>query len=198
MRLRESGTLRLLCFDLESRPSAYWYGDATTAQITAIGWKWADEKKPRTLLLQGDGGFVGDAGDQMPAGLAYALFRDVLCAAGIVYGHNIRRFDLPLFQAGLLREGLPPLPSVLTTDTLRDYPKRKDMSASLENLAKLHLGDGVKLHLSVADWELANRLEPDGIQTARRRVASDVLLQERLRARLLELGLLKPPSRWNP
>jgi Fe2+ transport system protein FeoA len=39
-------------------------------------------------------------------------------------------------------------------------------------------------------------LLPDGIETARKRVVSDVLLQERLRLKLLELGLLGAPRMW--
>jgi hypothetical protein len=130
---------------------------------------------------------------------AYLRFRDVLVSADLVYGHNIRRFDLPLFQAGLLRRQLPVLPELRTTDTLRDYPKRQDMSASLANLAALYeLDEDGKLHLTQVDWERANRLTPDGVGLARDRVVSDVLLQERLRDRLLELGVLAAPRTWRP
>jgi hypothetical protein len=34
------------------------------------------------------------------------------------------------------------------------------------------------------------------IELARERVASDVLLQERLRDRLLDLGILREPKMW--
>lgn len=191
---------RALCFDLESRPSAFWWGDKTTAQITAFGWKWEDETEVYTLLLQADGTFVTDDGMTLDGMTAYGLFAAELAAADLVYGHNIRAFDLPLFQAGCFRHGLPPLPELRTTDTLKDYPKRKDMSASLENLAKMHGidGDGGKKHMSVLDWEEANQLTPDGVTLARERVVSDVLLQERLRARLLELGMLREPRWWKP
>jgi len=190
---------RALCFDLESRPSAFWFGDKTTSEITAFGWKWRDEPKPHALLLTKDGDFRDDAGRTVSATAAYRAFRLALGTADLVYGHNIRGFDLPMFQAGLLRLQLPTLPQLRTTDTLKDYPKRRDMSASLENLAALYgLGDGGKLHLSNRDWEQANRLTPDGVEKAHARVVSDVLLQEKLRDRLLELGLLRPPRAWNP
>lgn len=191
---------RALCFDLESRPSAFWWGDKTTAQITAFGWKWSDEKTVRTMLLQADGSFVTDDGMTLDGMTAYARFAAVLAAGDLVFGHNIRGFDLPLFQSGLFRLGLPKLPQLRTTDTLKDYPKRKDMSASLENLAKMHGVDdeGGKKHMSVLDWEEANQLSPEGIAEARERVVSDVLLQEKLRTRLIELEYLKPPRAWNP
>jgi hypothetical protein len=47
---------------------------------------------------------------------------------------------------------------------------------------------GAKYTMSQPMWENANRLPTDGIALARKRVASDVLLQERLRAKLLDLG----------
>ena len=189
---------RELCFDLESRPSAYWYEGKTTAEITAFGWKWGHERSVRTLLLTADGDFEDAAGGRWAYSCAYESFRETLCGADLVFGHNIRGFDLPLFQAGLLRLKLPPLPHLVTTDTLRDYPRRKDMSASLANLAAIYLGGEGKLHMSQVDWERANRLETEGRSRARKRVASDVLLQERLRRKLLGLGLLREPRIWRP
>jgi hypothetical protein len=55
---------------------------------------------------------------------------------------------------------------------------------------------GKKFGMNQPMWEAANRLTPEGVELARERVGSDVLLQERLRARLLELGLLGPPRMW--
>ena len=197
LKLREVGRSKTVCFDLENRPLAYWYDGETTSEITAFGWKWRGEPV-RTLLLQPDGSFLRDDGQEIDDGLAYLVFRDVLCRAGLVYGHNIRKHDLPMFQAGLLRRELPPLPPLLTSDTLRDYPRRNGMSASLENLAIMYGIGGKKMPMSQPEWEQANRLRPDGIELARRRVASDVLLQERLRDKLLDLSLLGVPKVWRP
>lgn len=196
MRLRKVGRVRLLCWDLENRPLAYWYDGQTTSQITAFGWKWSDDRKPYTLMLRPDGRYEMDEGDSLDACEAHDYFREMLCSAGIVFGHNIRRHDLPIMQAWLLRLELPPLPPLLTSDTCRDYPRRKDMSASLENLVALYGVKGRKFSMSQPMWEEANRLTEAGIALARKRVASDVLLQERLRARLVELGLLAAPRVW--
>jgi hypothetical protein len=196
VRLRKVGQKRLLCWDLENRPSAYWYDGQTTSQITAFGWKWLDEKKAHTLMLLADGTFEFDNGEQADSRRAHSFFRGLLTEAGVVYGHNIRRHDLPIFQAWLLRHQLEPLPPILTTDTLRDYPKRKDMSASLANLVEMYGVKGSKFGMTQHQWEQANQLLPDGIETARKRVVSDVLLQERLRLKLLELGLLGAPRMW--
>jgi hypothetical protein len=130
--------------------------------------------------------------------MGYIIFRDILCQADLNYGHNIRGHDLPIFQAGLLRRELPPLPHLLTSDTLRDMPKRKDMSFSLENLAGYLNLQGDKYTMSQPMWEEANRLTPEGIKLARKRVSSDVLLQEKLRNKLIELGLLRSPRIWRP
>ena len=43
----------------------------------------------------------------------------------------------------------------------------------------------------------ANRLTKRGIQAVRQRVVGDVNQQIELREKLLELGLLKPPSVWS-
>ena len=198
MRLKQGVQRRVLGFDLENRPSAYWYDGATTAEITALAWKWTDEKTCRTLLLQPDGTFLADDGDSLDVGVAYVVFRDVLCSAGLIFGHNIRRHDLPMFQTGLLRLELPPLPPLLTSDTLRDLPTRKDMSASLDSLADMYRLGKPKMHMPLPAWERANKLLPEGMEDARKRCVSDVLLQERLRGKLLELDLLGGPQMWRP
>lgn len=194
---------RAVSFDLENRPLAYWYDEKSTAEITAIGWKWDDEENVNTLMLLPDGYFRDDRDVRVPAALAYTIFRDVLCRAGLVYGHNIRSHDFGLFNSGLLRLHLPPLPVIRNTDTFRDYPKHKDMSASLENLCEVY---GVpekykikeKIRMSIVKWEDANRLTDSGIAGAYKRVTTDVLLQWGLRLELANLGLLKPAKMWVP
>jgi hypothetical protein len=199
MKIRAGRKLRVLGFDVENRPLAYWWDGRPTAEITAIAWKFYDDAEAHTLLLQRNGRWRRD---DFKTTLAYRdgprLFAGILGDTDLVYGHNIRRHDLPLLNAALLREALSPLRSVLTTDTLADYPRRKDKSASLENLAA-ELGLGAeKHHMGVVQWERANKLAPDGIAETRERVVGDVLLQEKLRDRLLELNYLKAPRRWTP
>lgn len=198
MRWRSVGKHRILGFDLENRPSAYWFGDATTSQITAFAWKWVDEADVRTMLLTASGRFKRDDGRTIPVAAAYRRFASELDAAGLVFGHNIRAHDLPTLNAGLLRLHLPPLAPVRTTDTLRDYPKRRGMAANLASFADLYGLDGEKHAMSQHAWEQANQLTPAGMVEARERVVSDVLLQEQLRGRLLDLGLLSAPRVWTP
>lgn len=189
---------RVLGFDLENRPLAYWYDGETTSEITAFAWKWTDEDTVHTMLLTNTGGFLCGDGTIVPDGMAYDRFRGVLEGAGIVFGHNIRRHDLPMLNAGLLRRELPPLKPLLTQDTLRDYPRRKGLSASLENLAAMYGLEGEKFSMNQPAWERANRLSDDGLDLARTRVVSDVVLQERLREKLGPNGLniLGPSRVW--
>lgn len=199
--LRKVGQERLLCFDLENRPLAYWYDGETTSEITAFGWKWSDEKTVHTMLLGPDGTFLYEYSDWeevITDEQAYDTFTGALKEAGIVYGHNIRRHDLPILNAGLIRRQLPTLGPLLTTDTCRDLPRRGGLSYSLENMVAMYGIKGAKYTMSQPMWENANRLTGDGITLARKRVVSDVLLQERLRGKLLALGLLKPPRVWSP
>jgi hypothetical protein len=198
MRLRKVSSRPTLCFDLENRPLAYWYDGQTTSEITAFGWKWSNERSVHTLLLQPDGTFVTDDGESWDAEAAYCWFRDEMRDAGLVYGHNIRRHDLPMLNAGLVRRELAPLPPLLTSDTCRDIPKVGGMSKSLENLAGYYKLPGKKFTMAQPMWEDANRLTADGVALARQRVVSDVLLQEKLRGKLVELGLLKSPVMWRP
>lgn len=190
--------LRLLCFDLENRPLAYWYDGETTSEITAFGWKWSNERRVQTMLLQPDGQFRTDDGTVLPANIAYGAFVAELVDARIVYGHNIRRHDLPMLNAALLRRQLPTLPPLRTTDTCRDLPKTAGVSKSLENMAAMYGLKGTKVKMTQPAWENANRLTPDGIEQARKRVAGDVVLQERLRSKLTGLGLLGAPRVWRP
>lgn len=194
----EPKTQRTLCFDLENRPLAYWYDGNATSEITAFAWKWDDSDFVWSFLLKRDGFFENQEGWRLPDEFVYLHFTEQLAEADLVYGHNIRRHDLPMLQAGLLRRQLPILPPLLTCDTLVDYPKRAGMSRSLENLAAMYDLGGEKYHMSQPAWEKANRLSDDGLELARKRVVSDVLLQEKLRNKLLELQILKPARMWNP
>lgn len=202
MRLRKTGSKPVLCFDLENRPLAYWYDGQTTSEITAFGWKWSNQRRVHTMVLLPNGKFLingdVDGGVEVDDDLAYTRFCIELREAGLVYGHNIRRHDLPMLNAGLIRRELPPLPPLLTSDTCRDIPKVGGMSKSLENLAALYDLPGKKFTMAQPMWEDANRLTDEGVALARKRVVSDVLLQERLRSRLMELRLLGEPRVWRP
>src|SRR4051812_15205867 len=99
MPLREIAALRVLCFDLENRPLAYFQPNAVISLVVSPSYQWSDEPDVQTLLLTRTGRYLADNGRTIAYKAAHERFREVLCSAGIVYGHNIRRHDLPMFQA---------------------------------------------------------------------------------------------------
>lgn len=190
--------LRLVCFDLESRPLAYWFDGRTTSEVTAFGWKWLDESDVQTMVLRADGRYECDDGRRITYRKAHERFGAVLASAGRVYGHNIRKFDLPMLAAWRIRLGLPPFEAMMTTDTLRDLPRKSEFSASLESMGEMYGIDVEKPRMPIPKWEKANQLRPDGVAAARNRVTYDVLLQEALRKRLIEEGVLREAREWKP
>lgn len=191
---------RVVYIDIEARPLAPWYEDKTSWEPTIFAWKYEGEDDCRTLCLRQDGYWQDEASVRCPYEMAYLIFRSVLAAPNtIVTGHNVRRYDLPLFQGWCLRQGLPTLPAILVSDTLKDIPKRGPMSASLENLISTYSLPGSKQKMAQRDWERANQLwDEEAIEHARQRCITDVLYQEGVRAKLKEIGTLKPPRWWKP
>lgn len=189
---------RVLDFDLENRPLSYLGMDWTSAEITAIGWGWADEESVQVFLLQRDGYYEDNNGLLWPAEKALAHFREILLSAGMVTGHYIRKHDLPIFNGALMEYGLSPLGSVLTQDTQQDLVRRKDLSASQENLASMFGMAEAKHHMTQSEWREANRLTDEGLKVARKRVVDDVIQHKALRLELIRRGLLKSPKIWNP
>lgn len=180
--------LRILDFDIECRPLNYAGGDYTNAEITAIACGWADEEVIECWTLKPDSTAVGMLG----------LFKAWWAEADIVTGHNIRGFDLPVINGALIEHGIPPLGPKLTCDTYYDLVKRKDVSASQENLGAMLGIQAPKVGMSQADWREANRLTPEGIAKTVERVTGDVRQHKEMRLALLERGLLKPPRMWRP
>ncbi len=181
---------RVLDFDIETRPLAVWYDGKCTWEPTAIAWAW-------------DGGRVAvhaiPETDTVSMLLAWREQFDIAVAErAILTGHNIRDFDLPVLQAAMIENGLPPLVPCLTSDTLRDLPKMKDMSKSQENLGIMFGLRNPKAHMANADWREANRMTADGIERTCARVTADVKQHRELRATLIARGLLAPPRIWRP
>jgi hypothetical protein len=71
------------------------------------------------------------------------------------------------------------------------------MSGSQENIATMFGIEAEKVHMTQADWRLANRLNPEGIKRTKERVISDVLQHEQTRYKLLEAEMLGPPKMWS-
>lgn len=174
-----------LFFDIENRPLTYWAPDRPTADITAIAW--AVDDGPVEVALQ----TKRDSSRRR----MLTRFLDVYAGCDVLVGHNIRRHDLPILNAHLIEAGLPQLERRLTSDTLRDLPKWKDIPRSLEYLADW-LGFDDKEHMGQRRWRVANRLM--GLDDTKARVVGDVNLTRDVYLRLRDLGLLKRPTPWGP
>lgn len=189
----------VLDFDFESKPLWFWY-DKPTAVLTSISYMGSIRGVPNHDSLQTEIA-------PLRSREAYSEWLEhiymVLTTADLLTGHNIDRFDLPLFQAQLMRRGMKALPSLLTQDTMR-LPKKRDMSASQESLinyvdlkAKCPIGMPIyKDHLSIPEWEDAAMGWNDAILIER--PLSDVHGHVHLREVLIEKEYLAAPRVWTP
>jgi hypothetical protein len=184
-----SGQHRILDFDIENRPLSYIGSDFTSADVTAIAWSWVGEDKVTAKMLTLD----PESADEM-----LWAFRDVYDQAEIVTGHYVTRHDLPILNGAMLEFGLPPLDAKLASDTKCHLVKRLELPASQEALAGMYGVDESKKHMTQTEWRAANRLEPWGVECARKRVINDVIQHKALRAALIEAGALHPPKLWRP
>lgn len=179
--------IHILDFDIENRPLTYLGGDWTTAEITAIAASFGLKDGVKVWLLGRDDPF------EMLEG-----FRVLYDEANMVTGHYIRKHDLPIINGAMLEYGLPPLPQKLTCDTKLDLKDRHDISVSQESLAGMLGVKANKYHMTQPMWRSANRLEPEGLALAEKRVVGDVRQHQALRLKLAEQGMLNPPKVWRP
>lgn len=199
MFFRPSGRAqRFLDFDLENRPLSYLGQDWTSAEITAVAWSWYGTEEIETLLLTANGQYVDRRGRRRRPADAFRFFREVLGSADVVTGHYIRRHDLPILNSAMMETGVPPLPPLQVQDTKEDLVRRKDLSASQENLAALLGLPEPKHHMTQTEWREANRLfSDDKLELTLQRVVGDVVQHKALYAELNRRGLLRAPRRWS-
>jgi hypothetical protein len=194
-----AGGGHVLDFDFESKPLWFWY-DKPTAVLTSISYMSSQFGMPIHDSLQTE---LAPLGTREEYAEWLLHIKEVLSSADLLTGHNIFRFDLPLFQAQLMRHGLETMPAVLTHDTMW-LPRRRDMSASQESLinyaalkASCPIGMPIyKDHLSIPEWEDAALGWNDAILIER--PLSDVHGHVHLREVLIEKGYVGAPKVWRP
>jgi hypothetical protein len=179
--------IKILDLDIETRPLTYW-ADRPTAEITAIATCWANDVKSMQVHLLG----------QDDPLIMFTEFVKRYDEADMVTGHYLKKFDLPQINGALMEFGLPGLKPKLTCDTRLDMRKKGDIPATQEYLSELLNLPFPKIQMSQHKWRQANRLSPEGIESARRRVTGDVLQHMALRIKMVELGLLSSPKIWKP
>jgi hypothetical protein len=180
--------LKILDFDIESRPLSFWVPTKPTAEITAIASCWVDE--PASLKVDPLG--VTDTETML------LNFVERYDQADMVTGHYIRGFDLPMINGALMEFGLPHLKPKMVCDTRMDMRRKGDIPATQEYLGEI-LGVSLdKVHMTQNDWREGNRLLEKGIEKTRKRVVGDVYQHILIRGKMLELNLLKSPRIWSP
>jgi DNA polymerase elongation subunit (family B) len=196
MRLATTSRQRILDFDCEVRPMAFYGGDFVTKQLTAIAWKFIGERARTEVRL------IGESFDtRLVMDEEIALLEDFRAAyneADIVTGHYIRGFDLPVVNARMMRHGLPLLGTKLAQCTKGDFSKGHGLSKSQENLGAMFEMRHPKVGMNTTKWEVANALMPEGLEATRKRVVGDVVQHIELRRTMLERGYLGAPRAWSP
>lgn len=183
---------RILDFDIENRPLSYWFADATTAEITAIAWGWADEEEVEVRVLY-------PPPDHEVSMLEMLTdFRMAFDKADMVTGHFIRAHDLPVINSAMLENELDPLGSKLASDTKLDLVKHGKLSVSQQALSDMLEIPRPKIIMPQAKWRDANRLTPAGIEKTIARVVGDVQQHKLMRLELIRRGLLGTPKLWTP
>jgi DNA polymerase elongation subunit (family B) len=115
-------------------------------------------------------------------------FVAVFNEADAVTGHNIRRFDLPVMNAELMRLGLPVLEEKPVIDTIR-LVRSKGFKKGQDVIADVLGVPAEKKAMNWAQWQKA--YATPGWPEVRERVAGDVVQHKLVLGRLLELGYLR-------
>lgn len=190
MQLVSKRPVRILDFDVECRPMAWYGGDWVTKEITAIAWRFVDEPEDstRVWLLTPSRTWAEHIAKRRRG---MEEFLAAYNEAGMVTGHYIRGFDLPLLNATCMRLGLPALAPKLTHDTKGDLVRMSGLSKSQENLGAYFDLKHEKQKMNTHLWEIGNSLVVEGRRETERRVVGDVNQHIEFRADLLERGALQ-------
>lgn len=179
---------RILDFDIETLAAGYadpaWVPD----KITCISASWIGEDEVYTWMT----GQRGYWSRKARARKVLRPFYELLSEAEMVTGHNIKRFDLRVFNAEAMRCGVEPIRQVLVEDTMAIL-RSKGFKKGLDNIA-VELGCGGKLALSWSEWDKA--YEDPSWQVVKERCESDVRLHKQVREEMRSRGWLKPPTMW--
>jgi hypothetical protein len=106
VRLRNAGGGRILDFDIETRAAGYADPEWVPDDVTCYAWSWIGTDKLRGKCP----GRMRASARTLKQREWLRPLRDLICAADILTGHNITRFDLRVLNANFMRFGLDPLP----------------------------------------------------------------------------------------
>lgn len=180
----EVSSRRVFAIDCETRPGPYGGQDFTFRNMLSIAGVFEDDISNPIYL--GPGFLPGQLG----------MFARQMQKC-LVVTHNGPRYDLPLLNGTLIKNGLEPLGPILVSDTYAHLPKRgQAFSASLGNLAtRFDVGEQ-KGHMGEVGWEAAYAGERKALEQLRDYNIGDCITTLALRKKLLDMGLLGPPRVW--
>lgn len=188
-RIPRTGSLRILDFDMETLAAGYadpaWVPD----KITCISASWVGEDEIHTWI-------AGQKDWWSREGRARTMLRPfwkLLSKADVVTGHNIKRFDLRVFNAEAMRCGVEPIRRVKVEDTMAIL-RTKGYRKGLDNIA-VELGvDLKKKSMSWAEWDLAYE-DPTWAEVIER-CETDVRVHKLIRVEMHRRGWLKGVTTW--
>lgn len=183
--------LKILDFDIESRPLGWISSDYVHQEPTTIASAWLDDPEGTMQVLT----ITKRAGSERRM---LKRFRKRLAEADMVVGHYIRGYDLPQLNAAMLEWNLPSMDPILTHDTKNDLLRFQGVSKSQKNLSDLLGLPSPKHDMSVPDWRDANRLSREGIAKSKVRASADVMQNIELYRELKRRGWLAKPKLWTP
>ncbi len=111
--------------------------------IVSAAWKTLGEKKVDAVSILDDRKrFKRDPNDDLHV---VRVLHDMLSTADVIVAHNGDRYDIKFAEARMLYHGLPPLPPILSIDTLKEAKRRFLFNSNrLDYLSKFLGGKGKK------------------------------------------------------
>lgn len=181
---------RILDFDVETVAAGFADPQWVPNRITAIAWSWVGEDKVEVRTILDYTSDLVDFLNDFFLGCAPMMedFVEVFNQADVVTGHNIRRFDLGVMNAELMRLGLPLLGKKPTIDTMALKPA-KGFKRGQDVMAEVFDVPTEKKSMNWGQWQTA--YATPGWNEIKERVAGDVVQHKLLLARLLDLGYLR-------
>jgi hypothetical protein len=187
--LRNPRSERILDFDVETVAAGFADPDWVPQKITCVAWSWVGSDSVHSAICTPRGLF----GEPERRKEMLALLLGQIRQADMLTGHNIIRFDIPVINAECMRLGLEPIREALVQDTMK-LVRAKGFKKGQDTLGVLYGTPTEKMALNWQEWQ--DGYDEADWKTIRQRAESDVLMHKQLRAKLLERGLLKPPTRW--
>lgn len=186
---RTDSPRRILDFDMETLAAGYadpaWVPD----KITCISASWVGEDEIHSFIT----GQLDWWSREGRARTVLRPFYELLQQADMVTGHNIRRFDLRVFNAEAMRCGVEPIRRILVEDTM-SILKAKGYKKGVDNIA-IELGCSEhKIDMPWAAWDLA--YEDPTWKRVIERCESDVRIHKQIRVEMAKRGWLKSVTTW--